>query len=108
VAQPNFLNGAIADLREIARHVAEREQDPARGAAFANRLVQACEDLARRQSIMGRPRPEIGRRSSEHAAPGVSHLLSVAEDRLDVVAIVHGARDLSSFFASKQPPAGES
>jgi plasmid stabilization system protein ParE len=96
-----LLDGAVTDLREIARYVGKRERDPGRGAALAKRLTDKCTEMASVKAVIGRPRPEFGH--DLHSTTYLSYLIffRYSDDRLEVVAFIHGARDLHAAFAER-------
>ena len=97
-----ILDEALADLREIARYAASRAKNAERGAAFAKRLLDRSAAIARSTARLGRPRPEFGH--DLRSAPHLGYLIffRYSGDRVEVVAFIHGARDLAVAFAERQ------
>lgn len=86
-----FRPAADADLLSIAAYIAER--DPDRALSFVERLRTRCLALAS-QPHLGRPRPEFGDGIRSLWEKPYVLLYRVAPNAVEVLAIVHGARDL--------------
>lgn len=93
-----FRPEAEADLASIAMFLAERSVSRAK--ALVARLRSRC-DVLRTSPMAGRPRDEI--------APGLRSLVErpyiifyrLDGDRPEIVAIVHGARDLPAALSAR-------
>lgn len=96
-----FLASVQRDLVDVFTHIAEASASLSIARGYVGRLRDYCHHLAGLPGHMGRPRPELmeGLRS---AAFG-SHVIffRYASGRFEVVNILHGHRDIESFFAAE-------
>lgn len=85
------LPGAVADLDEIYEYVAER--DPSAADRLADDVTASIEQLAV-HPYLGRERPDIHVTARSRPVGNYLVLYRVAPDTVDIVRIMHGARDL--------------
>jgi toxin ParE1/3/4 len=92
---------ADADLLDIFEYIAISSGDVGRAERFIARLRSKCDDLAALPGQLGRSREEL--------APGLCStpwrdyliLFRYAEDRVEIVRILHGARDIPALMANE-------
>jgi toxin ParE1/3/4 len=89
---------AEADLTAIALYVGEQNVDRAR--ALITRLRQRCRILEA-QPFAGRPRPELGEGLRSLVERPYLILYRIEGDAAEIVAILHGARDLPAALAAR-------
>lgn len=98
-----FRPEAEADLADIYDHIAD--DSPARAEKFVALLRERCGAL-RQHPRMGRTRDEL--------RPGLRSLLieryvviyHVIEDAVEIVAVVHGSRDIEALFEQEEEGPG--
>jgi len=93
-----FRPDAETDLIAIALHVAEYSKE--RAAALLARLRSRCEIL-HAHPFAGRPRPEFGADLRALVERPYVILYRIAEHDAEIVAILHGARDLPATLAAR-------
>jgi len=87
---------ALTDLAEIWAYIAE--DSPERADAFADLLITKFEALARRPG-MGRLRPELAEDiRSFTVGRYVIFYWAISRQRVDVVRVLHGSRDIEAIF----------
>jgi toxin ParE1/3/4 len=103
-----FLTSAQRDLAEIAAYIERESQSRHAAEDFADKITAYCERLAALPTIMGRARPEL-RTEYRSVVFGnyVIFLRYVSEgtsplDMLQVIHVLHGARDLDAYFRDSQ------
>lgn len=99
MTRPLYLNfSAIDDLRAFSEVVADLSGSEDLGEAFSQRLVDRCRRLAILPRILGTARPELrnGLRSTPHKDYVI--FFRYIDDALEVIHILHGSRDLQSYF----------
>ena len=88
-----WTSGAKQDLREIHQYVAQDSESEAQ--RLVDRLVKASERLES-FPFSGRVVPEYAEnRVREIVAPPYRLIYALLADRVDVLAVVHSARDIS-------------
>jgi toxin ParE1/3/4 len=93
-----FRPEAEADLIGIALFIAD--SSAARAAGFVTRLRKRCEMLEDRPRA-GRPREELGAGLRSLVERPYIVLYRVLNDTAEIVAIVHGARDLPAILSKR-------
>jgi toxin ParE1/3/4 len=92
-----WSSNALADLSEIWTYYAENA-----GRATADKIVrdigESCR-LLEAYPFAGRPRDEVRRGLRSIASPPHVVFYRVAEERVDVVRVLHGRRDIDQIFA---------
>jgi plasmid stabilization system protein ParE len=99
-----FLASVEADLLEIFTYIAETSDSIAIAESFITRLRQRCRSLANLPGTLGRARPELREDIRSLPYKGYVIFFRYVEDRLEIVDILEGHRDVDSFFH----PDGES
>jgi len=87
----SFKPVVASDLLEIASFIAD--DNPERARTFVAELLDKCSIIARRPKA-GRLRPEIGEGVRSRAYRGYVILYRIEPERVRVLRIVHGARDI--------------
>lgn len=87
----SFRPAVAADLRDIGRFIARDNAD--RALTFVGELVDKCRSIAGRPRA-GRLRPEIGEHVRSRAYKNYVILYRVEGDRVRILRIVHGSRDV--------------
>jgi toxin ParE1/3/4 len=97
-----FRPEAEADLTDIHDHIAG--DSPVRAKRFVTLLRERCGAL-RQHPRMGRARDEL--RPGLRSLPVERYLViyRVLEDAVEVVAVVHGSRDIEALFPGRQEEA---
>jgi toxin ParE1/3/4 len=93
-----FRPEAEADLLAIAIYVAE--QSPGRAAVLVRRLRERCRILER-LPFAGRERPELGLGVRGLLERPYLLLYRVGTDAIEVIAVIHSARDLPAAMAAR-------
>jgi toxin ParE1/3/4 len=93
-----FRPAAEADLLAIAAYIAEH--DPDRALSFVGRLREHCAALGAHPEL-GRPRSEFGEGVRGLWEKPYVLLYRITPDVVEILAIVHGARDLPAVLASR-------
>ena len=90
-----FSSLALTDLRDIRRYIAENDSVVAK--RFVGELVARCENLAA-MPYTGRERPELG--DGLRSIPFGHYLIlyRIADDNVEVLRVIHGARDTGRLF----------
>ena len=97
----NYLPQADADLDEIHAWIAEN--DPRAASRTINRIVDSVRRLADFPGS-GQDRPEVGKDVRSLVSGKYVILHRVGADSVDIVRIVHGARDLARLLISGISP----
>jgi len=93
-----FRPEAEADLTAIALHIAT--DSPARAAKVIARLRERCAILEN-HALAGRPRDELGEGLRSLSAQPYVLLYRLTDGTAEVVAVLHGARDLPAALAAR-------
>jgi plasmid stabilization system protein ParE len=96
-----FLASVEADLLEIFTYIAETSDSVAIAENFVGELCDRCASLARLPGTLGRARPEL--RPDIRSLPYKSYVIffRYADDRVEIVDILEGHRDIDSRFNSE-------
>lgn len=94
-----FLAAVRADLLGILTHVAAASGNVAVAEGFVGQLRNRCHDLASKPGILGRARQELRPDLRSVAYKGYVIFFRYVEDRLEVVTILEGHRDVDAHFA---------
>jgi toxin ParE1/3/4 len=87
-----------ADLVDILTYIADESGSIAVAQGFVAQLRNRCRELASMPGTLGRARPELHADLRSVAHKGYVIFLRYAEDRLEVVNILEGHRDVDSLF----------
>ena len=92
-----FLPDATQDLLEIWHHIRAWSQGP----AAADRLLEAVRSSSQRYASfpeLGQLRPDLAPNVRCFSVKSIVVLYVAADDGIEVVQVIHGARDLSARF----------
>ena len=101
MTQVSFTPEAYADLRAIALHIAG--DNPVRALSYVDEIEARCRSIAEFPHA-GPPRPEWGDgvRIAVHGYYLIVY--RVRDEAVQILRIVHGARDLDALFESEPLP----
>lgn len=91
---------AIADLTGISSYIADTSGSPATAEKFAGELINRCEKLASLPSTLGRARPELRPDLRSVAHKSYVIFFRYNGDRVEIVSILNGLRDIDIHFQS--------
>lgn len=93
---------ARRDLIEIAEYIAETNQDRRGASRFVDQLIKICFRLAQRPGTLGRARDELLPGLRSIAFKSYVIFFHYVEEDVEVVTIIHGARDIEAHFNDAQ------
>lgn len=95
-----YLASANRDLSDIARYVTRESGSIAVALALTGRLRKRCRELAALPGLLGQARPEL--RPELRSTPFKHYLIffRYEDDAVEIVHVVHGRRDLTTFFGN--------
>jgi toxin ParE1/3/4 len=99
-----YLASVRRDLLEILTYVAEESGSVAVAQGFVGQLRGRCHALASKPGTLGRARPELHPAVRSVAHKGYVIFFRYVEDRLEVVNILEGHRDIDSYFSDPAEP----
>jgi len=98
-----YLTSALRDLAKAASDIEEASQSRNVALAFTERLTDYCEHIAQLPGLLGRSRREL--RSEYRSITFGSYVIFfryvdgvTPRDIMEIIHIVHGARDIEAFF----------
>lgn len=97
--QLHFTNDADRNLVEIAVYIATESSSRDVAVAFIERLRAKCRQLASLPATVGTARPEL--RTDIRSTPCQGYVIFFryrVDDVLEIVNILHGSRDIDSYF----------
>lgn len=97
--QLHFTNDADGNLVEIAVYIATESSSRDVAVAFTERLRAKCRQLASLPATVGTARPEL--RTDIRSTPCQGYVIFFryrVDDVLEIVNILHGSRDIDSYF----------
>lgn len=97
--QLHFTNDADRNLVEIAVYIATESSSRDVAVAFIERLRAKCRQLASLPATAGTARPEL--RTDIRSTPCQGYVIFFryrVDDVLEIVNILHGSRDIDSYF----------
>lgn len=97
--QLHFTNDADGNLVEIAVYLATESSSRDVAVAFTERLRAKCRQLASLPATVGTARPEL--RTDIRSTPCQGYVIFFryrVDDVLEIVNILHGSRDIHSYF----------
>lgn len=97
--QLHFTNDADRNLVEIAVYIATESSSRDVAVAFIERLRAKCRQLASLPATVGTARPEL--RTDIRSTPSQGYVIFFryrVDDVLEIVNILHGSRDIDSYF----------
>jgi len=93
-----YLASAQRDLDDILDYLAKESTSVAIGLKFTGRLRAQCRKLATLPGTLGRARPELRADIRSFAFKGYVIFFRYETDKLVVVKIVEGQRDIDAMF----------
>lgn len=93
-----YLTSVRADLVDILTYIAGESGSIAVAQGFIAQLRNRCRELASKPGTLGRARPELHADLRSVAHKGYVIFFRYAEDRLEVVNILEGRRDVDGLF----------
>jgi toxin ParE1/3/4 len=102
-----FLASVQADLVDILTYIAEASGSLAVALGFVRQLRQRCHDIASLPGTIGRARPELRPDIRSVAYRGYVIFFRYVDDRLEVVNILEGHRDIIAYFDDEGDPLDE-
>lgn len=96
-----LLESVRGDLLHILDHVADASGSVALAMDFVGRLRRRCRDLADLPGTLGRPRTELRPDLRSIVFRGYVIFFRYVEDRVEVVNIVEGHRDIDTHFDNR-------
>lgn len=98
-----YLAAARRDIAEITAHIEDRSASREAAEAFIDKITDYCEKIARLRTLLGRPRPELGREYRSTTFGNYVIFFRYADEsglrsHVYIVHIIHGRRDLDAFF----------
>jgi len=93
-----FREPAREDIRDLIRYITEQSGSTQVAVNFTDRLRARCHRLAGLPGTLGQERPELAPGLRSVAEGDYLILFRYAADRLEVVRILHGHRDLGALF----------
>ena len=94
-----YLHAAREDLGQILGYITRETRNRHVGAAFVSKLRAQCEKLSQLDATLGTARPEL--RADIRSTPCQGYVIFFryrADDVLEIVNILHGSRDIDSYF----------
>lgn len=95
------------DLLDILTYMAEQSGSITVAQGFVAQLRSRCRALASKPGTLGRARPELHPEIRSVAHKGYVIFFRYVEDRLEVVNILEGHRDIDSHFSESNEPSHE-
>ncbi|MGN8114932.1 type II toxin-antitoxin system RelE/ParE family toxin [Labrys sp. 22185] len=93
-----YSHAAVRDLIAIQDYISRESGSLMLGRRFAEQLRQQCRKLATLPGIFGRVRPELRPDLRSFTFRGYVIFLRYHSDRLEIVNIVEGHRDIEALF----------
>jgi toxin ParE1/3/4 len=93
-----LTDAALRNSDEIFLHLSEQTEDLDEARQLVDQLVEQCEKMAAMPIILGRPRDELVPRLRSFPFRGCMIFMAYSEAALEIVAILHGRRDIGAIF----------
>ena len=93
--QPEFTDEAAKDLNDIHDYIGR--DSPSAAGHFIQMIEERCDTLAENPSL-GRSRPEFGRDIRSFPAGNYVIFYRATEAGVEIVRVIHGARDITMMF----------
>ena len=93
-----YRPAALADLDAIFDYIALR--NPGRAVSFVDELKDQCAKLSALPGMLGRSRQGLCRDLRSFVYRGYLIFFRYASDRLEIVHVIEGHRDMDAYFAS--------
>ncbi len=97
-----LLDVAVDDLGSILDYIARESGSPQIARRFVDRIVRQCSRLASLPGVLGRARPELRPDIRSFAFRGYVIFFRYRDDRLEVVSVLEGHRDVDAYFADTE------
>ncbi|MEO0035395.1 MAG: hypothetical protein RLZZ501_1418 [Pseudomonadota bacterium] len=97
-----YLASVQRDLINILTYVAEESGSVAVAQGFVSQLRRRCRALASKPGTLGRARPDLHPEIRSVAHKGYVIFFRYIDDRLEVVNILEGHRDIDSYFSEPE------
>lgn len=97
-----YLCSVRQDLLDVLTYVAKESGSVAVAQGFVAQLRGRCRALASKPGTLGRARPELHPEIRSLAHKGYVIFFRYVEDRLEVVNILEGHRDIDSYFSDSE------
>lgn len=97
-----YTSAAIADLADIASHIAKASGDRELAQAFTSRLRRKCAHLAALPGLIGRARPELRPDIRSFSMQNYVLFFRYRDEVFEVVNILHARRDIDAYFADHE------
>jgi len=94
-----YLAAARDDMVGILAYIAEASGSVALANGFVGQLRERCRQLASKPGVLGRGRPELRPDIRSVAHKGYVIFFHYLDDRLEVVNVLEGHRDIDGWFA---------
>lgn len=94
-----YLAQAFDDFADIAEWLAEQGAPDSVAEKFLDSLDQRCVRMAENPALLGRVRDDLGIELRSLAFRGYLIFFRYSDEHLEIVRVVHGARDLLALFA---------
>ena len=96
-----YLSEARRDLTQILRYIAHENGSTQTALRFTTAIRQQCATLASLPGTLGTPRPDLRPDIRSFACRGYVIFFRYEADRLEVVTIMEGHRDVERWFAAR-------
>ncbi|MFV3129852.1 type II toxin-antitoxin system RelE/ParE family toxin [Niveispirillum sp. KHB5.9] len=93
-----YSHAAARDFTAILRFISQRSCDDRAGLRYVQLLREQCQKLAELRGTLGRPRDELAPGLRSFPFQGYVILFRYEPDRLLIVNVVEGRRDLAAFL----------
>ena len=98
--QLRMLPSALTDLVNILEYITRQSGSLVVGRRFVGELRQKCRTLADLPGTLGRARPELRPDVRSAAFKGYVIFFRYVDERLEVVNIIEGHRDIDALFSA--------
>jgi plasmid stabilization system protein ParE len=102
VANLRYLATARSDLGQIYQYIREKSGSGTVALRFTQRIRNKCSELAAAPIQMGRHRPELRPDLRSHPFEAYVIFFRYVGDRLEIVNILEGHRDIAKFFQTDE------
>lgn len=96
-----YLSSAYRDFTDILRYLTRESGNRALSRAFVNQLQGQCRKLASLPGLLGQARPELHPDIRSVPFKGYVIFFRYEADRLEVVNVLEGHRDIIGFFTNR-------
>ena len=96
-----YLKESKADIKEISAYIVEMSGSFEAAERFVATLRAQCRKIAGLATLLGRQREDLRNGIRTFPFKGYVLVFRYEKDRLEVVNIIHGARDIEAMFQDK-------